>query len=67
LTKLITVAAPDELIVGLAAYKKRNAQTLMAGIHFFPFGGLKRTADWANKIVEGQFELTADRSGLAVP
>jgi methylenetetrahydrofolate reductase (NADPH) len=67
LTKLLTVAAPDELIVGLASYKKRNAQTLMNGIHFFPFGGLKRTADWANKIVEGRFDLTADRAGLVVP
>jgi hypothetical protein len=38
----------------------------MAGIHFFPFGGLKRTADWANKIVEGQFDLTADQSGITV-
>jgi methylenetetrahydrofolate reductase (NADPH) len=66
LTKLVTVAAPDELIVGLAAYKERNAQTLMNGIHFFPFGGLKRTADWANKIVDGQFDLTADRTGLTV-
>jgi methylenetetrahydrofolate reductase (NADPH) len=67
LTKLLTVATPDELIVGLAAYRKRNAQTLMTGIHFFPFGGLKRTADWVNKIVEGHFEFTADSSGLAVP
>ena len=53
LTKLLTVQTPDELLVGLAAYKVKNPQTLLTGIHFFPFGGLKRTADWLNKIVEG--------------
>jgi methylenetetrahydrofolate reductase (NADPH) len=66
LTKLVTVAAPDELIVGLASYKARNTRTLMNGIHFFPFGGLKRTADWANKIVEGRFDLTAGGTGITV-
>jgi methylenetetrahydrofolate reductase (NADPH) len=66
LTKLLTVQTPDELLVGLAAYKVRNPQTLLSGIHFFPFGGLKRTSDWLNKIVEGRFELTGGGTGLSV-
>jgi methylenetetrahydrofolate reductase (NADPH) len=66
LTKLLTVQTPDELLVGLAAYKVKNPQTLLSGIHLFPFGGLKRTADWLNKIVDGQFEITGGGTGLNV-
>jgi methylenetetrahydrofolate reductase (NADPH) len=66
LTKLLTVATPDELLVGLAKYKSRQPQTRLAGVHFFPFGGLKRTAEWLNKIVDGEFELTDNESGLKV-
>jgi len=66
-TKLLTVAAPDETLVGLAQYKNRNPQTHLTGVHFFPFGGFKRTAAWVNKVVDGQFELTANGTGLNVP
>ena len=66
LTKLLTVQTPDELLVGLAAYRTRNPQSLLSGIHFFPFGGLKRTADWLNKIADGRFEVSRDGSGLDV-
>jgi methylenetetrahydrofolate reductase (NADPH) len=61
LTRLLTVTAPDTTIVDLARYKERNPQTRLEGIHFFPFGGFKRTADWANKLVAGDFEIKDDR------
>ena len=64
LTKLLTVQTPDELLVGLAGHKSRHPESLLAGVHFFPFGGLKRTAEWLNKISDGNFELTED--GLRV-
>jgi hypothetical protein len=38
----------------------------LSGVHFFPFGGLKKTADWANKVIAGDFELNND-GGLDVP
>lgn len=60
LTKLVTVAAPDEMVVGLAAYRQANPTSLVAGVHFFPFGGLKRTAAWAAKVANGEFEFTKD-------
>jgi len=59
LTKLVTVSAPDELIVSLAGYRQQQPQTRMQGVHFFPFGGLKRTAEWLAKIAQGDFELTS--------
>jgi methylenetetrahydrofolate reductase (NADPH) len=65
LTKLLTVSAPDDIIVSLARYKDRTPRTQLTGVHFFPFGGFRKTADWANKIVAGNFEVT-DRGGLIV-
>jgi len=58
LTKLVTVSAPDEVVVGLASYKQDHPETRLQGVHFFPFGGLKRTAEWLAKIARGEFELT---------
>ena len=66
LTKLLTVATPDEMIVGLADYKANTPASRISGVHFFPFGGLKRTADWVNKIIDGQFDFTSDGKGLKV-
>src|SRR2546425_1139419 len=56
LTKLLTISAPDETIVALAGHKDRKPESRLAGVHFFTFGGFKKTAEWANKIVEGNFE-----------
>ncbi len=65
LTKLVTVSAPDEVVVGLANYRQQHPQTRLSGVHFFPFGGLKRTAEWLAKIARGEFELT-NKGGLDV-
>ena len=64
LTKLLTVSAPDDIVVGLARHRERTPQTHLTGIHFFPFGGLKRTADWANRLAAGDFVMTDDQLGL---
>jgi methylenetetrahydrofolate reductase (NADPH) len=66
LSKLLTVSAPDEQLVTLAKYKAENPQTKITGLHFFPFGGLKRTTDWLKKLAEGNFEFAGD-GGLQVP
>jgi methylenetetrahydrofolate reductase (NADPH) len=58
LTKLLTVSAPDDTLVGLARYKGGTPQTRIHQIHFFPFGGFKRTAEWANNIIAGNFDIT---------
>ena len=66
LTKLLTVSAPDELLVGLADYRQQHPHTRLQGVHFFPFGGLKRTAEWLTKIADGDFEFTSKGSGFDV-
>ncbi len=59
-TRLLTVSTPADILLGLAQYKERTPQSRIAGVHFFPFGGFKRTAEWANNIVAGNFEITND-------
>jgi len=66
LSKLLTVSAPDEQLVALAKYRTENPHTRIQGLHFFPFGGLKRTTDWLKKLAAGEFAFTAD-GGLDVP
>ena len=65
LSKLLTVSAPDEQLVAIANYKTQNPQTKISGLHFFPFGGLKRTTEWLAKLADGQFEFITD-GGLNV-
>ncbi len=65
LTKLLTVSTPDTSIVAVARHRAASAQSRISGIHFFTFGGFEKTAQWANRIVEGRFDLTED-DGLNV-
>jgi methylenetetrahydrofolate reductase (NADPH) len=65
LTKLLTVSAPDDAIVAFARHKEQTPGSPLTSVHFFPFGGFKKTADWANTVVAGQFELN-DEGGLDV-
>lgn len=58
LTKLLTITRPDEMIVDLARYKEHTPQSRVSGVHFFTFGGFERTAEWANQIASGNFEVT---------
>jgi methylenetetrahydrofolate reductase (NADPH) len=65
LTRLLAVSAPDTTIVALARHKHASPQTRISGVHFFTFGGFKKTAAWANKVVAGNFEVT-EAGGLKV-
>ena len=66
MTKLLAVTTPDDQLIDLATHVQNKPDTLLRGIHFFPFGGMKRTAEWANKIVAGEFELTSKGDGIKV-
>ena len=65
LTKLATLSTPDKLIYDLANYINTNQSTKLENIHFYAFGGMKKTADWLNQLEnskltynnKNQFEL----------
>jgi len=56
ITRLLVEAGPEVLVRDLAS----AGDTSIAGIHFFCFGGLIRTARWLRAVREGRFELTGD-------
>jgi len=64
--KLLTVSAPDRLVTELASYKARDAKCGIAGVHMYPLGGLKKTADWAYAVAAGKFELNRKKTGFEV-
>jgi methylenetetrahydrofolate reductase (NADPH) len=56
ITRLLVEAGPEIVVRNLA----RSTGTPIAGLHFFCFGGLVRTARWLRAVREGRFELTED-------
>ena len=64
--KLLTVSAPDRLVTELAAYKTRDPRCGITGVHMYPLGGLKKTADWSYAAADGRFELNRGETGFEV-
>jgi methylenetetrahydrofolate reductase (NADPH) len=56
ITRLLVEAGPEAVVRDIA----RPAGAPIAGVHFFCFGGLMRTARWLRAVREGRFELTPD-------
>ncbi len=56
ITRLVVEAGPEAVVRDIA----RPGGAPIAGVHFFCFGGLVRTARWLRAVREGRFELTPD-------
>lgn len=50
ITKLATTRSPDKLIYDLASYQIENSDTKFKKIHFYAFGGIKKTSDWLKTV-----------------
>lgn len=57
LHKLLTLQEPNELIRQLADYRASHPESLIAGLHIFPLGGLLPSAKWAYRVADGHIEL----------
>lgn len=66
LARLMLVQAPDRLLVELAAYKAADPDCAIEKLHFYPFGGLAKTAEWANAVAAGRFAFDGRGTGLVV-
>ena len=54
-TKLMSVRGPDDFVSDLARHKADVSNSPIAGMHFFPLGGLAQTADWIASHRGGMF------------
>ncbi len=50
-----SVYHPDQTMLGLVRSRAADPASLIRGVHFFPFGSLQRTAEWAAQVASGQF------------
>ena len=66
IAKLMTVNAPDRLVLDLARYKASDPDCGIRRAHFYPLGGMRRTAAWANAVAEGDFTLHRNGRGFSV-
>ena len=65
LLQLVGQATPDGLIIDLASHREGWA-ALIRDIHFYPFGGFAKTAEWASSVAGGAFTLHRDGRGFTV-
>ena len=64
--KLLTVSAPDRLVTALATYRATDPGCGIRGVHLYPLGGLKKSARWAQAVVDGRFEMRENGEGFEV-
>ena len=55
LTKLATLNTPDKLIYDLAAHSEISKDSKLEKIHFYAFGGMKKTSEWLNQFNNSDF------------
>jgi len=56
ITKLLMVQEPDLVVAGLAEAVARDPESLLHKVHFYPFGGLAKTAAWLNAAAAGNIQ-----------
>ena len=66
MANLLSTQAPDEMVTALARYRGSNPQSRFQKVHFFAFGGVVKTARWANAVISGRFVLNNQATGFRV-
>ena len=54
LTKLVFTQDPYNIIEGIAYAKSQDPDCLLKQLHFYPFGGLAKTAEWIKSILDNE-------------
>jgi methylenetetrahydrofolate reductase (NADPH) len=66
MAKLMTVNAPDRLLLDIARYRASDPDCGIAKAHIYPLGGLRRSAAWTYAVADGAFTLRRDGKGFTV-
>jgi methylenetetrahydrofolate reductase (NADPH) len=64
---LLRTHGPDDLVVHFARHRAAHPSCRIRKGHFFAFGGVVKTAKWANAVVAGRFDINAKADGFDVP
>jgi methylenetetrahydrofolate reductase (NADPH) len=59
--KLLTVSTPETVLADLARYRATDPGCGISNVHFFPLGGIQKTADWAYEVIGDRAEVEASR------
>ena len=65
-TKLMTVSAPDKLVLDLARYHATDPSCGISHVHMYPLGGMRRSAAWSYAVVDGAFSIDRKENGFKV-
>ncbi len=66
IAKLLNVQQPDRLLIDLAHHKAANPHSVIAKIHIYPLGGLRRSAKWSYAVADGDFTLAKNGKKFSV-
>jgi methylenetetrahydrofolate reductase (NADPH) len=66
MANLLSAQAPDDMVTALARHRGANPQSRFKKVHFFAFGGVVKTAKWANAVISGRFVLNNQATGFRV-
>lgn len=66
IAKLMTVNAPDKLVMDLAQYHAEDPNCGIARVHMYPLGGLRKSAAWTYAVVDGDFAMDPKGKGFKV-
>ena len=64
--RILTMSAPDKLLLDLAHYKASEPECGIQKVHAYPFGNFERSASWFEAVAGGYLELKPDNSGFEV-
>jgi methylenetetrahydrofolate reductase (NADPH) len=63
---LLRTKAPDDMIVEFARHRAENPDSRIVCPHFFAFGGVAKSARWANAVRDGRIRFNKQESGFDV-
>ena len=66
LAKLMTVNAPDRLVLDLARYRAEDPDCGIRQVHVYPLGGMRKSAAWVYGVLDGDFEIDGEGKGFKV-
>jgi methylenetetrahydrofolate reductase (NADPH) len=66
MVNLLSTQAPDEMVTALARHRATHPDSRMKKVHFFAFGGVVKTARWANAVASQRFVLNKEATGFRV-